>query len=257
MPLRKRTKRGTLADRVEKRRQSYAANELEDAIRMFFHAIDEDGSGKLWPHEFVVAQVIVAQLAGEHFDESAFENINAWDKNHSGNITLKEFVPIMRDLAQALPGNRADVVEDIASKASEHINEMKRFVGREIRAFFKALDVDETGTLNEDQVKRMAQLAIALQQELKLEIDTKVPIEELLSLQRFDKAKDGVVSLSEFIESFLDFTKKLKVPKKELIERLQQLVAEAAGIDQVEERADIDEVKRKVTRVDLVLSKYS
>lgn len=224
---------------------------------MFFHAIDEDGSGKLWPHEFVVAQVMVAQLAGEHFDETAFETITAWDKNRSGSITMKEFMPIMRDLAQALPGNRADVVEDIATQASEHINEMKRLVGREIRAFFKALDVDETGSLNEEQVKRMAQLAIALQQELKLEIDTKVPIEDLLSLQRFDKAKDGVVSLSEFIESFLNFTKKMKIPKQELIGRLQQLVAEAEGLDQVRERADLDEVKQKVTRVDLVLSKYS
>lgn len=70
-------------------------------------------------------------------------------------------------------------------------------------------------------------------------------------------AEDGVVSLSEFIESFLDFTKKMKIPKQELIGRLQQLVAEAEGLDQVRERADLDEVKQKVARVDLVLSKYS
>lgn len=223
---------------------------------MFFHAIDEDGSGKLEPHEFSVAQVVVAQLAGEDFDESAFDNINVWDKTRSGDITLKEFMPTMRDLCQALPGNRADLVEDIALKASEHIGEMRRLVGREVRNFFKALDHDDTGTLNEDQVQRMAKLAMGLQRELKLQLSSNVPVEEFLSMERFDKAKDGVVSLAEFIEHFLEFTKQLKIPKKELILKLEKLVAEANGEAAEASRISLGEIKRQVSRVDGVLSKY-
>lgn len=254
MPRRRRQARGCLADRVEARRKSYEAADLEDAIRMFFHAIDEDGSNKLEAHEFAVAQMVVAQLAGEDFDDSAFDNISNWDKTRSGDVTMKEFIPVMRDLCQALPGNRADLVEDIASKASEHINETRRLVGREIRDFFSALDSDETGTLSEDQVQKMAKLAMGLQQELKLEIDTKVPLEQFLSLEAFDKAKDGVVSLSEFIEHFLDFTKKVKLPKKVLVVKLKELAAEARG---EWERASLGEVKAAVSGVDAVLSKYA
>lgn len=195
----------------------------------------------------------MAQLAGEDFDETGFDNIGAFDKNRSGTVTLKEFVPVMRDLCASLPGNRADIVEDLATKASEYINEMRREVGREIRQFFSALDLDKDGALQQDDITKMANLAMALQRELKLDIDTKVPLEEYLSLEAFDKAKDGVVSQSEFIEHFLAFTKKLKIPKRELVSKLRQLVAEASG---TWTPADMDQVMREVSGVRSVLDKY-
>lgn len=136
MPRRRRRKGGSLCERVDKRRARYEAQDLDKAINMFFHAIDEDGSGKLEPHEFAVAQVVLAQLADEEFNEDAFEDIGNFDKSGDGAVTLKEFIPVMRDLCQALSGSRADLLEDIASKASECITEMRREVGREIREFF-------------------------------------------------------------------------------------------------------------------------
>merc|ERR1719253_1455497 len=175
MPKRRRRRGGTSMERIAARTARVSAHDLENAIRMFFHAIDENGNGKLEPYEFAVAQSVVAQLAGEDFNEEAFDSIGAFDKDHSGHVTLKEFTPVMKDLCEALPGNRADIVEDLATKASEHITEMRRAIGREIREFFKALDKDESGTLTEGEMTKMANLAIALQKELKLDVAMEVP----------------------------------------------------------------------------------
>ena len=62
-------------ERIAARTARVSAHDLENAIRMFFHAIDENGNGKLEPYEFAVAQSVVAQLAGEDFDEEAFDSI--------------------------------------------------------------------------------------------------------------------------------------------------------------------------------------
>lgn len=254
MPPRRRRKGGTTHDRIEARRKRYSDQELKQAITMFFHAIDEDSSGKLEPHEFAVAQAVVAELAGEDFDDEVFESINAWDKDRSGSVTLKEFSPVMKDLCDVLQGNRADIVESLAEKATTYINHMRREVGREIREFFVALDADKSGTLNEDQMKKMTNLALQLQRELKLELPGGVPVEQYLSVEKFDSRKDGLVSMGEFIEHFLDFTKLLKIPKKDLIARLKKLVEDAKDEDW--EPQDVDGIKREISKIDHVLDKY-
>jgi len=258
-------------ERIAARGARVSAHELENAIHMFFHAIDENGNGKLEPHEFAVAQVVVAQLAGEDFDEDAFDSIGAFDKDRSGQVTIKEFTPVMKDLCDALPGNRADIVEDLATKASEHINEMRRSIGREIREFFKALDKDESGTLTEGEMTKMANLAIALQRDLKLDVATKVPIEDYLSLKAFDRAHDGVVSIGEFIEHFLDYTKLLNIPKKDIVLKLKMLVQEAStatptGASGYQDGrfsgmsvagADVDGIKGDLAKIHAVLEAYA
>jgi len=262
MPRRRR-KGGTLCERVEKRRARYEAKDLDKAIQMFFHAIDEDGSGKLEAPEFAVAQVVLAQLADEEFNEDAFGNIGNFDKSGDGAVTVKEFLPVMRDLCQALSGSRADLLEDIADKAAEVITETRREIGREIREFFRALDIDKTGYLEEAEIKIMANLAIALQQEVQPDIALKVPVEEFLSLKAFENglSTDGKISISEFLDHFLDFTKKLKIPKKELVFKLKQLVAEALGkpaeapVEQTAAKSK-EEVMREMEAMKKVLDQY-
>lgn len=128
-------------------------------------------------------------------------------------------------------------------------------------SFFKALDVDKTGYLEEAEIKIMANLAIALQQEVQPDIALKVPVEEFLSLKAFENglSTDGKISMGEFIEHFLDFTKKLKIPKRDLVNKLKQLVAEANGEKPAEAPAsafDADKVKRDMEEMKKVLDKY-
>jgi len=203
-------------------------NRLEHGIKGFFYAVDEDCNGFLEKHEFVVAQTVIAELAGDLFDDDTaarhFEEYEAFDKNRDNHVDVDEFTSRMLDLCEVLPQCREEILEELRKRTATVVAHVRRRVGNELRSIFSAVDVDHSGSLNREELANVS----ALWKDLALEgLGSAKAADDFLKFESFDLVQDGKVSVDEFIEHFLDMLKFFKVPKRDVLEKLQN-VREAA-----------------------------
>mmetsp|Transcript_35639 Transcript_35639/g.80515 ORF Transcript_35639/g.80515 Transcript_35639/m.80515 type:complete len:228 (-) Transcript_35639:173-856(-) len=223
MGKRARKKTKTLGEKIEARRAKYDKNKLKNAVASLFAACDEDGNGFVEPHEFVIAQAALAELAGDAFDDEAaslmFDGVQQFDKSGDNKISKKEFEAKMLELCEVLPRNGDEIVNELADKASLISSTARREMALQIRNFFRVLDEDRSGFLDSSEMEFMARLAKDLSGQ-----DVE---DEFLEMDKFERKKDGKVELSEFVEHFFAFTKRLKVPKRDIISKLRELQIDA------------------------------
>mmetsp|Transcript_82457 Transcript_82457/g.191558 ORF Transcript_82457/g.191558 Transcript_82457/m.191558 type:complete len:233 (+) Transcript_82457:195-893(+) len=222
--VKKGKKKITLADKIEARRQQYASQKLKQAITCFFASCDEDGNGFMEPHEFVIAQTVLAEIAGECFDDEAatgmFENVRLKAFDAGGTcVTKMEFEKEMLELCAVIPRSADTIVTAMAEKAALVVAQMRREVLLEIRKFFKVLDEDRSGYLDKQEMETLANIAQDLAEQAQKDLGSG----EFLTIESFDNSHDGLVELTEFVDHLLDFTKRVKVPKRDIIHRLREL----------------------------------
>eukprot|EP00933_Yihiella_yeosuensis_P013189 TRINITY_DN12336_c5_g1_i2.p1 TRINITY_DN12336_c5_g1~~TRINITY_DN12336_c5_g1_i2.p1 ORF type:complete len:229 (+),score=57.66 TRINITY_DN12336_c5_g1_i2:25-711(+) len=223
----KKRKTKTLAASIAKRKQKQSKSDLKHAISEFFHSVDSDGSGYLELHEFVVAQAVVAQIAGEWFDDEqatkAFDDVKKLDKNNDDKISLKEFESMMTELMEVIPKNRDEIVAQMAEKVAQVISMSRRELGREIRQYFSTLDVNRDGFIGIDEIKPLDDMVESLAPK------HMTGALQGLTIKDFEKSKesrkDGQVDINEFVRVFGEKLETLQVPKRELIDKMKAEVA--------------------------------
>jgi len=217
-----------LQAKIEQRRKQYGLTELKKVVKEFFTTVDEDSNGYLESHEFVTAQAVVAELAGDMFHDEkaakAFDSIKPFDKDGNGRVDLKEFTAKMVELFEAMPEN-AKNIRALSACASSVNSVSRRELGREIRQYFVTLDTDGSKTLSTDE---LVELQNILEDLAKGGPNEGKDMKELCSLtfdkkKGFDINKDGQLDSMEFVNMLTDRLLKLKVPKKDLVLRLREL----------------------------------
>uniref|UniRef100_A0A7S1RR90 EF-hand domain-containing protein n=1 Tax=Alexandrium catenella TaxID=2925 RepID=A0A7S1RR90_ALECA len=226
----KRVPKGpTLADRIDKRRTTYANQRLSKAIRLFFTSCDEDDSGFLEAHEFVIAQTVIAEIAGAAFDDDAakqmFEDIKTFDKSGDNLVDMQEFEQTMMDLVQVIPRNGDEIVNELANRASFVAAQMRREIAMELRKFFRVLDEDNNGYLDEDELESLTKISMECAKNL---LGSDEAVQTFFSKDSFDTSKNGKVEVNEFVEHLLEFAKAVKIPKREILSRLRDQKEAAA-----------------------------
>lgn len=205
-------------------------NRLEAGIQGFFYSIDEDSNGFLEKHEFAIAQGVIAELAGSHFnDETAtrhFEDYEAFDRNCDKRVDMQEFTTRVLDLCEVLPICREEILEELRKRTFTVVAHMRRKVGMELRSMFTAADLDNSGFLDREQLSKLAALCRDLASEA---LGSAKAAEAFLKFEEFDIDGDGKIDIDDFIEHFLDMMKYYKVPKRQIVDRIHQ-VREAAEI---------------------------
>jgi len=213
------------ADVIEKRRALYAGNKLKAAIETLFVTVDEDANGFLEQYEFAVLQAVVAELASEYcytdLHIRAFDDIRAFDTNNDAIVSKKEFTATLMSMCDVIPCGRDELVNKIGKEVSYAVVETKRILGSEIRAFFASCDTNSDGTLDQSEIESMAKIAVSLSPASK---DSQNAMDEFLTLRAFDcQCKKDRVDIGEFIHHFMNFNRILKVPKRDLVEKLRSL----------------------------------
>uniref|UniRef100_A0A7S4RTF6 EF-hand domain-containing protein n=1 Tax=Alexandrium monilatum TaxID=311494 RepID=A0A7S4RTF6_9DINO len=139
---RKKKRGSTLADKIESRRLRYNNQRLERAILTFFAACDEDDSGFLEAHEFVIAQAVIAEMAGNAFDDDAandmFADVRKFDKSGDNLVSPKEFKQTMMEMCEVIPRNAEEIIQELAQRTATVAMQMRREVVMVLRKFFKA-----------------------------------------------------------------------------------------------------------------------
>lgn len=220
----------TLADSIEQRRRQYSENELRKALEGFFAAVDEDGSGYLESHEFVVAQRVVAELAGDNFDhdaaEVAFGSMTPWDKNGDKRVTLEEFTQRFMEICDVITMKREEIVKKLTDGVAMVVSQARRELGREIRRYFVAIDANHDNSLSLEELQKLEQITTDLvnarDNSSQVEASEK---EKGLNLKDLDKDKNGSVDSDEFANHLAERIKMLKLPKVEVVQKLRGLTA--------------------------------
>lgn len=228
-PKKKKIKGPTLADKIDKRREKYGNQKLTRAIRLFFTSCDEDDSGFLEVHEFVVAQTVIAEIAGDAFDDDAakkmFEDVKTFDKSGDNLVSLEEFEQTIMELVQVIPRNGDEIVNELAHRASLVATTMRRTIAMELRKFFRVLDEDNSGYLDRQEMDHLVEMTKACARK---ELGSADAAEEFLSWESFDTSKNGKVEVGEFVEHLMEFAKVVKIPKRDILTKLQEYQEAAA-----------------------------
>uniref|UniRef100_A0A7S4RS37 EF-hand domain-containing protein n=1 Tax=Alexandrium monilatum TaxID=311494 RepID=A0A7S4RS37_9DINO len=225
---RKKKRGSTLADKIESRRLRYNNQRLERAILTFFAACDEDDSGFLEAHEFVIAQAVIAEMAGNAFDDDAandmFADVRKFDKSGDNLVSPKEFKQTMMEMCEVIPRNAEEIIQELAQRTATVAMQMRREVVMVLRKFFKALDLDHSGYLDQDEMVMLVDITKECAKQTLGE-----QAEEFFSLERFDTSRDGKVELEEFVDHLLTWAKGMKVPKRDILARIKDYEVQAAA----------------------------
>mmetsp|Transcript_1120 Transcript_1120/g.3098 ORF Transcript_1120/g.3098 Transcript_1120/m.3098 type:complete len:239 (-) Transcript_1120:225-941(-) len=221
----------TLEDKINARREKYGKQKLKRAILSFFASCDEDDSGYLEAHEFVVAQTVIAEIAGDDFDAEAARHMSEEVKKLTGtggHVSPKEFEKTMMDLCEVIPRNADEIINELAEKAAVIVAQVRRELAMELRKFFKAIDADHSGYLDEGEIElivtKAKECAAKDSDNHAAKAFQEVDFQEILSMDALDKSKDGKVEISEFVDKFIELGKKMKVPKRDIIAKLREFM---------------------------------
>eukprot|EP00747_Dinoflagellata_sp_TGD_P021883 gnl/TRDRNA2_/TRDRNA2_128757_c0_seq1.p1 gnl/TRDRNA2_/TRDRNA2_128757_c0~~gnl/TRDRNA2_/TRDRNA2_128757_c0_seq1.p1 ORF type:complete len:233 (+),score=38.27 gnl/TRDRNA2_/TRDRNA2_128757_c0_seq1:45-743(+) len=225
MAARRGGRRG--AGRANDKRKSLEKAEFEAAVQQFFLAIDEDDNGYLESHEFVMAQAVIAEMAGEEFDHEEvarqFKSIRPWDTNKDKRVSLSEFTVGLTAMTNVLRAQRTDVVSTMTDQVAVCILHTRKELGKVIKEYFAALDQDHDQLLNAKEMEHVKQIAMSLASRAK----DQAIIKQGLSFEGFDRSGDGRVDPHEFAIRLADVMLEWKVPKRELVEKLREHAATA------------------------------
>eukprot|EP00927_Polykrikos_kofoidii_P016313 TRINITY_DN17354_c0_g1_i1.p1 TRINITY_DN17354_c0_g1~~TRINITY_DN17354_c0_g1_i1.p1 ORF type:complete len:229 (+),score=61.06 TRINITY_DN17354_c0_g1_i1:106-792(+) len=227
--VKKTKKKLTLYDKIQARRDRYDGAKLDQAIQELFAAVDEDGSGFLEAHEFVIAQAAVAELAGDDFEEAvadqAFKDIKPFDSDGDSRISLKEFVKKFQELCEVIPCRKDELINSMADAAARANTASRRELAREIRQYFDVLDTDGDRFLGAAELAQLEEILNSLAEQGSAA--TGAELVANLDIRSLDKDNNGKVDSQEFVDAFAAKMKLMKVPKTELVQRLRQLREDA------------------------------
>eukprot|EP00747_Dinoflagellata_sp_TGD_P185274 gnl/TRDRNA2_/TRDRNA2_41728_c0_seq1.p1 gnl/TRDRNA2_/TRDRNA2_41728_c0~~gnl/TRDRNA2_/TRDRNA2_41728_c0_seq1.p1 ORF type:complete len:257 (+),score=98.60 gnl/TRDRNA2_/TRDRNA2_41728_c0_seq1:81-851(+) len=245
---------GKIGKTLEKKKAKYNKNKLDKAIKEFFRAVDEDGSGFLEPHEFVVAQQVIAEMAGADFDEGAsiqaMNDLKKLDKDGDCKISLKEFSEKVTELCEAIMEGRTpeEVILELGDRGAVIVSKQKRELTSVLRQLFTAADTDGSGYMDAEEIAEIGKMIAELSQdhmgkgwgqEMRSSGEFKdwEAVDAFLGdIKAYDKSAnsgkkkasdaqegDGKVEMSEFIEHFAEIVSLIKLPKSMVITRLKAM----------------------------------
>lgn len=234
-----------LHQRIESRRRRYSHHRLREAIAHLFVVCDEDGGGLLEPREVALLQEAVAEVASEVSDDAealrVLSEFKLLESSSSDGISLKHFTAVLDNAASGYVAE--ELIKKLSAKAGVLSIGLRRELGRQIRGFFTVLDDGHKGYLDLRDVHVMTMLVTELSKAFGG--DRRSAAEEFLAFEMFDtERKDGKVDFDEFFNHFGDFTKHLRLPKRQVIEALKE-VQERATKGEAALRYDMPAASRR------------
>lgn len=218
-----RQKRGkSLNASIQARRKRSERSEFQRAVRSLFENIDEDRTGFIDSHEFVSAQMAIAELAAENFDEETaaweYGDIKAFDEDADSRVTIEEFAKHIVDMTDVVGENRADVLQHFSYVVSRVQMQSRRELAAEMRRYFRAIDQSHDGMLDQNELRQLQELVNSL-------LGAQDSSKPGLDIDQVDKNDDGLVSIDEFIQHFCDKIKAHGLPKKDVVRKFREVRA--------------------------------